>query len=293
MGKLIVVTGGAGFVGSHLCERLAADGHQVISLDNYFTGSVENHAAGVEYRTGHTKDIAILIPETPDLIFHLGEYARVEQSFDAVATVLDFNQTGTAAVLEFVRLKKVKLVYAGSSTKFADGGIGRDQSPYAWTKASNTDLVRRYGDWFGVSYAITYFYNVYGPRERSDAQSGTLIAIFADKFRQGLPLTVRRPGSQRRNFTHVLDIVEGLVLVGEKGDGDEYGLGHNEAYSIIEVAEMFGSPVEWLEERPGNRMTSEVDVRRSRLELGWEPRHSLREYINDIVKIHEKADSHL
>ena len=155
MQKLIVVTGGAGFVGSHLCERLVRDGHNVISLDNYFTGSENNHIAGVDYRRGHTKDIANLIPETPELTYHLGEYARVEQSFADVATVLEFNQQGTAAVLEFVRHKKSKLVYAGSSTKFADGGIGRDQSPYAWTKAANTDLVRRYGDWFGITYAMS------------------------------------------------------------------------------------------------------------------------------------------
>ncbi len=282
MQKLIVVTGGAGFVGSHLCERLIHDGHCVISLDNYFTGSVENHVAGVEYRTGHTKDIAVLIPETPDIVFHLGEYARVEQSFADVATVLDFNQTGTAAVLEFCRNKQCKIVYAGSSTKFADGGIGRDQSPYAWTKASNTDLVRRYSDWFGLNYAITYFYNVYGPRERADINTGTVIAIFADKYRQGEPLTVRRPGTQKRNFTHVFDIVNGLVLVGEKGEGDEYGLGNEEAFSILEVAKMFGNEVIWLEERPGNRMTSAVDTRRSRLELGWEAKYKLRDYIETI-----------
>ncbi len=283
MQKTTVVTGGAGFVGSHLCERLVADGHRVISLDNYFTGTIVNHVAGVEYRTGHTKDIASLIPETPDLVFHLGEYARVEQSFNDVQTVLDFNVVGTCAVLEYVRGTGAKLVYAGSSTKFADAGIGRDQSPYAWTKASNTGLVRRYADWFGITYAITYFYNVYGPRERSDTATGTLIAILAARSKNGQPLTIRKPGTQKRNFTHVLDIVEGLVLVGEKGEGDEYGLGHPDAYSILEVAEMFGGTIELLEERPGNRMTSAVDINRARLELGWSTNHSLPEYIRQIT----------
>lgn len=277
--KLVLVTGGAGFVGSHLCERLVTEGHRVISLDNYFTGTPDNHVEGVEYRTGHTKDIADHVPETPDLIFHLGEYARVEQSFNDVATVLEFNLTGTAAVLEFVRACSAKLVYAGSSTKYADGGIGRDQSPYAWTKASNTNLVQRYGDWFGINYAITYFYNVYGPRERSDIHSGTLISIFAGRHKNGEPLLVRSPGTQTRNFTHVHDIVEGLVLVGEKGQGDEYGLGHPDSYSILEVAEMFGGEIEMVPGRPGNRMTSGVDVRRAELELGWKPKHNLPDYI--------------
>lgn len=283
MSKTILVTGGAGFVGSHLCERLIHDGHTVISLDNYSTGSKDNHLPGVDYREGHTKDIATLVPEISDLVYHLGEYARVEQSFADIKTVLDFNVVGTQAVLEYVRANGAKLVYAGSSTKFADGGIGRDQSPYAWTKASNTELVRNYAEWFGISYAITYFYNVYGPRERGDSQSGTLIGIFEERMRAGLPLTVRRPGTQRRNFTHVLDIVEGLILVGERGDGDEYGLGHPDSYSVLEVAELFGGAIEYLEERPGNRMNSSADTRRANLELGWEPQRNLPDYIASIT----------
>lgn len=276
------MTGGAGFIGSHLCERLLRDGHQVISLDNYSTGSESNHIDGAVYVRGHTKDIESLITETPDLLYHLGEYARVEQSFGDVGKVLDFNQSGTSAVLEFVRKRGCKLVYAGSSTKFADAGIGRDQSPYAWTKASNTDLVRRYGDWFGINYAITYFYNVYGPRERGDSISGTLIGIFAEKQRRGERLSVRLPGTQKRNFTHVLDIVEGLILVGERGVGDEYGLGNPTAYSVLEVAQLFGGEVEYLEERPGNRSSSGVDVHRASLELGWKPQYNLADYIEAL-----------
>ncbi len=283
MQKLVLVTGGAGFVGSHLCERLVSHGYRVISLDDYSTGSERNHVPGVEYRTGSTADIATLIPEMPDLVYHLGEYARTEQSFSDVARVLASNQTGTAAVLEYVRVTGAKLVYAGSSTKFADAGIGRDQSPYAWTKAANTDLVQRYADWYGIKYAITYFYNVYGPRERSDTGTGTLIAIFAERRRQGLPLLVRLPGTQKRNFTHVLDIVDGLVLVGERGEGDEYGLGHPDAYSVLEVAQMFGGIVEYLEERPGNRMSSGVDIHRAALELGWKPQRNLPEYIASLL----------
>ncbi|MEK7100633.1 MAG: NAD-dependent epimerase/dehydratase family protein, partial [Patescibacteria group bacterium] len=138
MSKTILVTGGAGFVGSHLCRRLHEAGHKVISLDNYFTGSRNNHVPGVEYRDGHTKDIEALVPETPDLVYHLGEYSRVEKSFEDVETVWDLNKAGTFAVLEFVRQRGSKIVYAGSSTKFGDGGLGRDQSPYAWSKATNT-----------------------------------------------------------------------------------------------------------------------------------------------------------
>lgn len=283
MSQTILVTGGAGFIGSHLVERLVGEGHSVISLDNYSTGRVENQVPGADYRRGHTRDIATLVPESVDLIFHLGEYARVEQSFTDITTVLASNVVGTQAVLEYARQQGAKLIYAGSSTKFADGGIGRDQSPYAWSKATNTNLVQRYGDWFGLHYAITYFYNVYGPRERSDVETGTLIAIFAERVRQGLPLQVRAPGTQQRNFTHVADIVDGLVMVGTRGEGDEYGLGHPDAYSVLEVAAMFGGRVETLPERPGNRMSSGVDVRRATLELGWQPQHTLPLYIQSLV----------
>jgi UDP-glucose 4-epimerase len=282
MQKLVLVTGGAGFIGSNLCERLLAEGYKVISLDNYSAGLRENHIEGVDYREGDTKDIAELIPETPDLIYHLGEYSRVEQSFVDVDKVMDYNVVGTAAVLEFWRQKGSKLVYAGSSTKYAHDGDGRLHSPYAWTKASNTELVKRYSEWFGLSYAITYFYNVYGPRERSNTQNGTLIAIFADKHKRGELLSVRLPGTQKRNFTHVDDIVDGLILVGQNGTGDEYGLGHLDAYSVLEVAEMFGGEVEMLEARAGNRSTSGVDIDRAYRELGWKPKRNLPEYIEKL-----------
>ena len=140
--KTALVTGGAGFIGTHLCERLVKEGYRVISLDNYFTGSRDNHVAGVEYREGHTKDIENHISEKPNIVFHLGEYARVEKSFEDIKTVFDLNKVGTFGVLEFVRKTGSKLVYAGSSSKFGDGGMGRNQSPYAWTKASNTELVK-------------------------------------------------------------------------------------------------------------------------------------------------------
>lgn len=280
--KTILVTGGAGFVGSNLCERLVADGHQVISLDNYFTGSKSNHVLGVEYREGHTKDIATLVPETPDLIYHLGEYSRTEQSHFEPSTVFDLNMVGTFAVLELVRDRKCKLVYAGSSTKFADGGLGRDQSPYAFTKATNTELVRNYGMWYGINYAITYFYNVYGTREIAAGPYATVIARFIDRYKKGEPLTVTSPGTQERIFTHVDDIVEGLMLVGEKGDGDEFGLGATESYSILDIAKMFNAQIEMTPEKAGNRMNAVLDTTKSNA-IGWHAKRRVEDYIRQSI----------
>ncbi len=282
MAKKILVTGGAGFVGSALCRRLKEEGHTVISLDNYFTGSKDNHIEGVEYREGHTKNITTLVPETPDLVYHLGEYSRVEKSFEDPELVWDLNKAGTFGVAEFCRTRGVKMVYAGSSTKFGDGGLGRDQSPYAWTKATNTELVRNYGDWYGMNYAVTYFYNVYGPGERSGAY-GTVIEIFRQKRMKGETLMVNAPGTQMRNFTHIDDIVDGLLLVGEKGEGDDFGIGDERAYTILEVAQMFGGEVVLGPEVRGNRQTSEIDTSKTRA-LGWEPKRSLADYINQSLQ---------
>lgn len=275
--KLVLVTGGAGFIGSHLCERLAKDGHKVISLDNYFTGSRDNHVAGVEYREGHTKDIEKHIQETPDLIYHLGEYARVEQSLAEPALVWDLNTAGTFGVLEFWRNKKCKLVYAGSSTKFGDGGLARVATPYAWTKAANTELVKNYGAWYGLLYAVTYFYNVYGPGERA-GKYGTVVEIFRQKKLKDEPLLVEEPGTQKRNFTHIDDIIDGLLLVGEGGEGDEFGLGAAESFSIVELARLFGGEIIMVPSRPGNRMDSALDTTKTR-KLGWKPKRKLKEYI--------------
>lgn len=286
--KTILVTGGAGFIGSHLIERLVQDkNNRVISLDNYFTGSKNNHIPGAEYREGHTKDIERYVPESPDIIYHLGEYSRVEKSFDDVDLVWDLNKAGTFAVLEFCRKRNIKIVYAGSSTKFSDGGLGRNQSPYAWVKASNTELVRNYGLWFGLPHAITYFYNVYGPREISAGPYATVIGIFKELHKQNKPLTVVSPGTQMRNFTHVDDIISGLVLVGDHGEGDDFGIGSEIAYSILDAARMFDSEIVMLPERKGNRMHSSIDTAKIK-SLGWESKKNLAAYIKDLISSKER-----
>jgi UDP-glucose 4-epimerase len=270
-------------IGSRLIELLLEKGYRVISLDNYFIGSKDNHVSGAEYVEGHTKDIETLLGhEQPVLIFHLGEYSRVEQSFNDVELVWQSNVAGTFRVFEYWRARKCKLVYAGSSTKFADGGMGRDQSPYAWMKASNTELARNYGNWFGLQYAITYFYNAYGPRELAEGPYASMIGRFKTLYKNGEPITVTSPGTQRRNFTHVDDLARGLLMVGENGYGDEYGLGSHESYTVLEIAEMFGGEITMLPERKGNRMESIVDTSKAENEFGWKAEHTVKDYIESL-----------
>jgi UDP-glucose 4-epimerase len=283
--RTILVTGGAGHVGSHVIELLVADPqNRIISLDNYFNGREENHIPGAEYRRGHTKDIDALVPETPDIVYHLGEYGRIAPSFDDVRKVFEMNAIGTFEVLEFCRTRKVpKLVYSASSTKFASEGDGRHQNPYSFTKATNVDLINDYGRWYKLPYAICYFYNAFGPREIGDGKYATLIAKFERQYLQGKPFTVVAPGTQRRAFTYVKDLARGIILTGEKGKGDGYALGVTESYSVMEIAQTFGGPIEVIDGYPG-RAESSNDVAKARDELDWHPTVDVMDHIREFVR---------
>jgi len=282
----ILVTGGAGFIGSHLIERLVQDkNNKIISLDNYFTGSKDNHIQGAEYIEGHTKDIEKHIKEIPDIIYHLGEYSRPLTSFEDIELVWDMNKLGTFGVLEFCRKNSIRLIYAGSSTKFSQFSNsdleGKNQSPYAYLKATNTDLVNNYGEWFGLNYAITYFYNVSGGREMQTGKYATLIGIYIDKIKRGEKLSIYGSGTQKRSFTHIDDTISGIMLVGEKGKGDGYCISSEKNYSILEIAEMFGGELEMLPGKKGDRDFSEMDLTKMK-ELGWSAKKNVKDYIKSI-----------
>jgi len=287
--KTILVTGGAGHIGSHIIEELVKDpNNKVISLDNYFNGSKENHINGCEYREGHTKDIETLIPETPDIIYHLGEYARVAPSFDDTDKVYDMNILGTFAVVEFCRKRKVnKLVYAASSTKFATEGDGRHQNPYSFTKATNVDLINNYGRWYDLPYAICYFYNAFGPREKGIGPYATLIAKFEQLYLQNKELPVVKPGDQKRNFTYVKDLAKGIILVGQKGQGDGYSLNNPRQYSVLEIAQAFGGPIKMIDGYSGRKGTGEIP-NQARQELNWETTLDIMDYIKDFKQKHPR-----
>jgi len=290
MSRTILVTGGAGHVGSHIIEQLIQKNPQdkIISLDNYFNGSKNNHITGAEYRQGHTKDIDKLIPETPDVVFHLGEYARITPSFDEPEKVYDMNIIGTFAVVEFCRKRSVgKLVYAASSTKFANNGEERHANPYSFTKATNVDLINNYGRWYNLPYAICYFYNAFGPREKGIGKYSTLIAKFEQSYLKNKTFNVIKPGTQKRNFTYVKDLAQGIILTAEKGQGDGYTLKNNKEYSIIEIANAFGEQIEFKDGYPG-RTESGKAPNKAREELGWETTLDIIDYIKNFVTKHPR-----
>ena len=274
----VVVIGGAGFIGSNLCKGLLDRGFNVISIDNYFTGHEKNHISGVKYINSCSSKIHLLGLKDIDQIYHLGEYSRVEQSLNEFDKVWDMNISPLYNILNFAILENAKLIYAASSTKFYNDNQGQKLTPYTFSKYFNLELIKNFSNWYGLKYAITYFYNVYGPNEISEGKYATIIAKFINQYLSKKSLTVVKPGTQKRHFTHVDDIVAGLILVGEKGDGDGFGIGGSDYYSILEVAKMFERDIEFLPEREGNRLTSTLNIEKTK-SLGWSQKKSLSEYI--------------
>jgi len=283
--KKILVTGGAGFVGSSLISELVKDtGVLVYSLDNYFTGVEENHIKGAEYIRGDCRDIKKLINFRPDVVYHFGEYSRVSTSFEDIGEVLEFNFRGTYEVVEFCRKHATRLVYSASSTKFGDGGENRHGSPYAYSKFQNTELIKNYGKWFNLEYCICYFYNVYGEKQISTGKYATVIGIFEKQYQSGTPLTVVSPGHQKRDFTHIGDVVRGLAILKDSGAGDGYCFGTGKKYTMLEVARLFKNDITMLPSRAGERFECSIDLSKSH-EIGWSPRSSnLEKYIEHFKK---------
>ncbi|MBS1722873.1 MAG: NAD-dependent epimerase/dehydratase family protein [Armatimonadetes bacterium] len=281
-GARAIVTGGAGFIGSRLIEALVARGTKVISIDNYSTGTTDRHvdSPNVSYHTWDTADgLEWLLPFEPNIVYHLGEYARIVTSFEDVRQVHRSNSAGSFNVFEFCRESKAKLVYSATSSALGNEGKDENLNPYAWMKSKNVELIKNYGEWYGMEHAIAYFFNVYGPGQITQGKYAAVIGIFQQCVLEGRPIPVVSPGVQSRDFTHVDDIVAGLLLVADQGSGDGYLLGTNQCHTMIEVAEMFDHPYELVPERPGERFTSTVLPSRARTELGWTAEKSLADYI--------------
>jgi UDP-glucose 4-epimerase len=282
--KVIIVIGGAGFVGSHLCDFLKTD-NTVTSLDNYLSGDKDNHVPGVTYIEGSSLNISELAGElSPDIIFHLGEYSRVESSFDDYDLVIQNNLVPFSAVLNFAKDKNAKLIYSGSSTKFANYGVDDVQSPYAWVKAKNTEHLINYARWFSLEYAIVYFYNVYGGNEIGMGPFSTVIAKFKRLYLEGeRVLPVVSPGTQVRNFTHYSDIVNGLVTVALRGYGDGFGIGNEHSISMLELVSHFGCSPDLVPSRRGNRESATL-VTSATQALGWLPKVDIVKYLARFIR---------
>lgn len=287
----ILVTGGAGFVGHHLVPFLLNAGHKVWVVDDYSSGRRENHDARAVYIELQTQDMTVgRMKACPvfDLVFHLAEYSRIVPSFDDVQRVWESNSLGTMRVLELARHHGAKIIYAASSTRYADEG--RDHSPYSLSKAQSVDLVKAYTKWYGLRASICYFYNVFGPGADTSPVPGfeSVLTIFARQWRANQPLTICGDGSQRRAFTYVGDVVNGLWKTAMYTGNLEVQLTDTNAaqYSVLEVARMFSSLVVFLPPRPGDRQASKApDDHLAQLLLGWHPTMSVPEWVKHVKSI--------
>ena len=262
MKNLIIVTGGAGFVGSNLIELLLKKTkYQIISLDNYSSGSKKNHINNkrVQYINANTNFISKKLDKLKSkikVIFHFGEFARIYQSFLKLNECIDSNTIGSNSVFNFCLKNKIKLIYSATSATLGNKGNDKNLSPYAFTKAKNLELLENLKNWFNFKYEVIYFYNVYGPRQISQGNMATIIGIFENLYKSGKPLTVVRPGTQTRRFTHVQDTVDICYLAWKKNKCNHYSISNKKSYSINEVAKMFNTKIKYLPSRPGERYAS-------------------------------------
>jgi UDP-glucose 4-epimerase len=282
--KHILVTGGAGFIGTNLVKRLKTDGHAVVVLDNYIAGKHDNEIEGVTYINDETRNIdSITLPFKPDVVFHLGEYSRIHPSFKEYETVWRCNTLGTFEIINYCSKNNIKIVYAGSSTKFAWEGV--DHSPYSLTKSMSLELVKAFSKWYGLKYSICYFYNVFGPGHNSSPVKGfeSVISVFEQQYLNKQAITVSGTGDQERMFTYVGDIVDGLIRSWHYEHNEEFELGNPKLYKIIDIAKMFSDNIVFVEARKGDRNGSVItEPNRTKDLLGWEPTIDVDHWIQDF-----------
>ena len=279
----IMVTGGAGFIGTNPIKRLLKDKHNVVSLDNYSTGTEENHQEGCVYHDVDIRDAVDFdfFMEKPDVIYHLAALPRIQPSFEYPALTMEIGMLGTMNILEWARNKKCKVIYAGSSSVHS----GHYENPYTFSKVMGDELCMAYKKMFDVDVKVCRFYNVYGPHQLTEGEYCTVIGIFEKQFEEGVELTITGDGEQRRDFTHVYDIVDGLILTSKSEDFDlnfvELGRGKN--YSINELAKMFGSGYVYIPERPGEARITLCDTSVAKKDIGYEPKVNLDDYVKEVI----------
>ena len=262
MKNIIVVTGGAGFVGSNLIEKLLlSTNYKIISIDNYSSGSTKNHIKNkrVKYIKGDTENISKTLNKYKNnisTIFHFGEFARIYQSFLKMNECINSNTIGSNEVFNFCLSNKIKLIYSATSASIGNKGNDKNLSPYAFTKSKNLEMLENLKSWFNFKYEILYFYNVYGPKQIFKGDMATVIGIFEDQYKNKKPLTVVKPGSQSRRFTHIDDTINACYYAWKKNKCRHYSISNKKSYTILEVARMFKSRIRFLPERKGERYAS-------------------------------------
>ena len=293
--KKIVITGGAGFVGSNLIEYLLSKTKfKIISIDNYSSGSKKNHIINrrVKYIKGNTKNISFILKKdirSIHSLFHFGEFSRIYESFLKMSECIDSNSIGTNEVFNFCLQNKIKLIYSATSASLGNKGNDKNLSPYAFSKAKNLELLENLKKWFKFKFEIIYFYNVYGPKQICKGRMATVIGIFEEEYLRNNPLPVVKPGTQTRRFTHIFDTVKATYFAWKKNKCLHYSISNRQSYSIIEVAKMFNSKIKFLPKRQGERYASALtNMNLSNKVYRLYGDIKLKNYIKNFIKIQKK-----
>ena len=291
MKNLIIVTGGAGFVGSNLIKSLLKKTNKkIISLDNYSSGNKKNHLKNnrVKYLKANTINISkILKKEKKKIhsIFHFGEFARIYQSFKKFEECFKSNSVGSNAVFKFCLDNKIKLIYSATSASLGNKGNDKNLSPYAFTKSKNLELLENLRKWFNFKFEIVYFYNVYGQGQIKEGDMATVVGIFEDQYKKNKALTIVKPGTQTRRFTHINDTIKICIEAWKKNKCAQYSISHRKSYSILDLAKMFKTKIIYLKPRLGERYASALTkISNNRSIINKYGKIDLKDYITSFIK---------
>ena len=291
MKNLIIVTGGAGFVGSNLIKSLLKKTNKkIISLDNYSSGNKKNHIKDtrVKYIKAETIDISKHLKNLNKRIhsiFHFGEFARIYQSFKKFDECFKSNSIGSNAVFKFCLDNNIKLIYSATSVSLGNKGNDKNLSPYAFTKSKNLELLENLRKWFNLKFEVIYFYNVYGPGQIKLGDMATVVGIFKDQYKKNKPLTIVKPGTQTRRFTHIDDTINTCIEAWRKNKCLQYSISHKKFYSIQDLAKMFKTKITYLKPRSGERYASALTkISNNRKIINKYGRIDLKDYVTSFIK---------
>ena len=291
MKNLIIVTGGAGFVGSNLIKSLLKKTNKkIISLDNYSSGNKKNHIKDtrVKYIKAETIDISKHLKNSKNQIhsiFHFGEFARIYQSFKKFDECFKSNSIGSNAVFKFCLDNNIKLIYSATSASLGNKGNDKNLSPYAFTKSKNLELLENLRKWFNFKFEVIYFYNVYGPGQIKVGDMATVVGIFEDQYKKNKPLTIVKPGTQTRRFTHIDDTINTCIEAWKINKCQHYSISHKKSYSIQDLAKMFKTKITYLKPRSGERYASALTkISNNRKIINKYGRIDLKDYVTSFIK---------